>query len=612
MQEFISDYISPGRTGRAIHFSMMLLVIALLTTCKKEEVATKEYPRLNTLEVTEISETGATFNAEVISGDLSQIKKCGFVWSLGNDPNLENSDVTIIGGKIENGSFRDQVSNSMIKDQNYFVRPFIVTDKYTVYGKVLSFKSLGCKAPSIKDFYPKQGNDLDTISIIGDNFSSFNMNNTVFLDDQNVKVIQSEKTKLKIVLPANDRTGNFRIRIIVANLETESADLLKIKGVTIFSVEPKRGLIGKSIISITGEQFSLENDKNILTINGIRIELLTVTETKITFRLPLNTPPGDNKFIISVNNKNSEYKGVFESVSPWTKNMELPIQTNGYNSAFTLNGKMYVQYRHSFNENNFFEYNPSTNQLLFLARYPGMMQNRGVGFVLNGKGYVGAGVFYSSYSGLAEFHTYDPVTNTWTKVGGLPDYSNGGPIGAIAFSVQNKAYLFGGFAQNYYATKGLDYYVYDPILDHWSLLGNMKKLINYDEWSKAAGFMIDDNIYLSSGSARNYFYNYSSYKKTWMFDIANGQWTQLADFPVDREDAVGFSINGKGYIGIGSYNGTVKSDFYEYDPINDTWTRIADLPTKGSIGSVAVVIGGKAYILANDNKEIWEFDPLKQ
>lgn len=97
-----------------------------------------------------------------------------------------------------------------------------------------------------------------------------------------------------------------------------------------------------------------------------------------------------------------------------------------------------------------------------------------------------------------------------------------------------------------------------------------------------------------------------------MFDIANGQWTQLADFPVDREDAVGFSINGKGYIGIGSYNGTVKSDFYEYDPINDTWTRIADLPTKGSIGSVAVVIGGKAYILANDNKEIWEFDPLKQ
>lgn len=51
------------------------------------------------------------------------------------------------------------------------------------------------------------------------------------------------------------------------------------------------------------------------------------------------------------------------------------------------------------------------------------------------------------------------------------------------------------------------------------------------------------------------------------------QWTQKADFAgASRFQAVGFSIDGKGYIGTGS-DVSRKRDFWEYDPSTDTWDR---------------------------------------
>jgi len=176
------------------------------------------------------NESGATFNAEVISGDLSQIKEYGFVWSLHTNPALFNSDATTINGDIENGSFQVQVFNSLIKDRIYFVRSFAVTDKYIIYGPAQSFKSLGCKAPTITDFYPRQGGTLDTITINGDNYSSFPDNNTVFLDDLKVKVIESARTKLRFLIPPTNRKGEVKIRIVVALVETESSEFLILEG----------------------------------------------------------------------------------------------------------------------------------------------------------------------------------------------------------------------------------------------------------------------------------------------------------------------------------------------------------------------------------------------
>lgn len=609
MQEFISNRHTSRPKARIVQLSLLLLAIGLLTSCLKEENATRPYPRLETLEVTGINESGATFNANVISGDLSEIKEVGFVWGLTKNPILAHADTVSIKGKMTQGSFQALVSNSMLKDQTYYVRSFAVTDQYISYGSLQTFKSLGCKAPLITGFYPRQAGDLDTITVTGDYFSSNLPNMTVFMDGIQVKVIESERTRLRFIIPVSNRSGEVKIRVVVAKLAAESPDFLNLEGVSILAVEPQQGLIAKDIITLTGEGFSPELTRNNLTINGSPIELLTASAQKLSFRLPYNTKPGISKIIVTRDGRWATYTGVFESITPWTKKISLPVQASGYNSAFTLNGKMYIHNHYSLNDPNFFEYNPGTNQITSLAKYPGIMENRGVGFALNGKGYIGAG--WDHIGQAPQFHAYDPAANSWVRVASLPGYISSGPIGAMAFANNSKAYLFCGIEGSDNAIKSMDYHVYDPALNQWSVLGNLKSLVNYDEWSKGAGFMIDDNIYLSGGSVKNTNFGYISYRKTWRFNVASNTWTALADFPVDREDAVGFAINGKGYIGSGAYKRISGSDFYEYDPAMNTWTRIADLPANGSDGLVAVVIAGKAYVLTTLNSEIWEYDPQK-
>ena len=55
-----------------------------------------------------------------------------------------------------------------------------------------------------------------------------------------------------------------------------------------------------------------------------------------------------------------------------------------------------------------------------------------------------------------------------------------------------------------------------------------------------------------------------------------GSWSVKANVgAVGRSNAAGFSIGSIGYIGTG-YNGTVRKDFWRYDPSSNSWTQKAD------------------------------------
>ncbi|NOQ72650.1 MAG: T9SS type A sorting domain-containing protein [Crocinitomix sp.] len=110
----------------------------------------------------------------------------------------------------------------------------------------------------------------------------------------------------------------------------------------------------------------------------------------------------------------------------------------------------------------------------------------------------------------------------------------------------------------------------------------------------------------------------------WLYDPALDTWTQKASMPaVERRDAVGFAVNGKGYIGTGftlddGALGEKLNDFWEYDPLSNSWSSIADYPGGDETGiyqATAFValekgyvacgkIGSDAYIF-----ELWEYNP---
>jgi hypothetical protein len=55
-------------------------------------------------------------------------------------------------------------------------------------------------------------------------------------------------------------------------------------------------------------------------------------------------------------------------------------------------------------------------------------------------------------------------------------------------------------------------------------------------------------------------------------------------------------MNGKGYVGTGAgYNGAT-ADFWEYDPVTDTWTQKADFGGGIRRDAIGFSINGKGYL----------------
>jgi N-acetylneuraminic acid mutarotase len=74
-------------------------------------------------------------------------------------------------------------------------------------------------------------------------------------------------------------------------------------------------------------------------------------------------------------------------------------------------------------------------------------------------------------------------------------------------------------------------------------------------------------------------------------------WSERSPMPVAVADASVVSLNGKIHL-LGGYGS--ESDYakrhYKYDPANDTWTRLADIPGLGHAFGSAAVVNGKIYV----------------
>ncbi|MFD2522899.1 Kelch repeat-containing protein [Emticicia soli] len=151
--------------------------------------------------------------------------------------------------------------------------------------------------------------------------------------------------------------------------------------------------------------------------------------------------------------------------------------------------------------------------------------------------------------------------------------------------------------------------------DTWQkLCGYNMEVSTSDSWFKkadfggtarqdAVGFAIGNKGYIGTGGS-------SGLSDFWEYDPATNVWTQKANFGGgNRRGAVGFSIGNKGYIGTGSQSSTAKSDFWEYNPASNVWTQKADVGGGIRTNAVGFSISNKGYIGTGTSKEdFWEYD----
>ena len=88
------------------------------------------------------------------------------------------------------------------------------------------------------------------------------------------------------------------------------------------------------------------------------------------------------------------------------------------------------------------------------------------------------------------------------------------------------------------------------------------------------------------------------YSNTYRYKSApRGSWKRLNNFPGPaRSFAVSFSLDGRGYTGLGWGAGNSLKDFWQFDPVTNEWKQLPDFPGEARSSAIHFVIGDKAYV----------------
>jgi N-acetylneuraminic acid mutarotase len=238
---------------------------------------------------------------------------------------------------------------------------------------------------------------------------------------------------------------------------------------------------------------------------------------------------------------------------------------------------------------------------------PGSGRFWATSFVCEDKIYTGTGrPEFSSLSPTSDMWQYDPATDAWAQVANFP---GGNREGTTSFSYDNRGFMAFGSPFIQFTN---DVWEYIPESNTWEQKASCPASFAFSH-----GFVIDDHFYIGPENGTN---------KTFAYDITNDSWSEVAAFPGDdRRAQVAFSVNGKGYLGMGAdvFSG-VESDFYRYDPVSDSWEEIASIsPTSDqssgfSIDNVGYVYnvggsggGGKSIYKYNETLDQWELVSTK-
>jgi hypothetical protein len=211
----------------------IIFLLLLFVKCTEDKVGTREWPRLNTMPVTDITVLGAQFNADfTLRGDF-QILSYGFVWSTQLNPSLEASDKVVFSGSPAENSFSAKIETNLDDIATIYVRSFVETADYTVYGETVNFISRGSGAPNVISFTPPSGKLGDKISIVGRGFSYIpqrnkvefaNLNGPRYSDSNAAEIISSSDTLLVVKVPLIEYETFVKINVTIYHWTGTSAE----------------------------------------------------------------------------------------------------------------------------------------------------------------------------------------------------------------------------------------------------------------------------------------------------------------------------------------------------------------------------------------------------
>jgi N-acetylneuraminic acid mutarotase len=248
-----------------------------------------------------------------------------------------------------------------------------------------------------------------------------------------------------------------------------------------------------------------------------------------------------------------EYNAVTNS---WRRLPDFPGTGRLDAMAFVIGSNIYVGGGNQGNSRfigsyltDFYVFNTATETWSTTTAFPGGPRGEAFAFSMGGKGYVscGKGTNASGYTHHTDLWAFDPSTASWTRKADLPQGARVFPIG---FVINGKAYVGGGIMRTgvlspVYTYYG-DFWEYNPATDAWARKADMPEVGLWDPISVGTcskGYVIGG--WTQSGTKSN---------KTLEFDAITNTWRQIANFPYPTGSSEGWIINGHlyGFLGGGA------------------------------------------------------------
>jgi N-acetylneuraminic acid mutarotase len=198
--------------------------------------------------------------------------------------------------------------------------------------------------------------------------------------------------------------------------------------------------------------------------------------------------------------------------------------------------------------------------------------------------------------------------NLWFPWKRMNDFSEG-YNDLVSFSTTSKAYIGLGYGIR-------SFWEYNPAENRFIRKSDFPYAIN----KYPVCFSINNNGYVIYSNGNNHYSGTSTITELWEYNSIEDKWTRKADFPgLNRNSGVAFNIRNKGYFGTGAYFDESQythyiKDFWEYDPTTDKWTRKSDFPGADRTRSFGFSIGSNGYVGAGSTgagqKSVYRYSPL--
>lgn len=618
-----------------------VLVFIAFTTCNKDEVTPREYPRVKTLDVNEITEFGARFNAEIIYPGNGEITEYGFVWGETENPTIESSEKRILAQNIRTGGFTAEILTTLKEEVTYYVRAYAKNNEYLVYGKNVSFLSLGSKAPEISSINSNEGTIGDTVLIRGNGFSFLSKENDVKFNDIKATTISANDSIITVIVPEiNKEKSNVTVSIA----GNPSGHVKFFTTTPIIESLSNTALAISDTLIIDGNNFSHELDANILKIGGIQSTVVYSGKKEIKAIIPPDLQ-SENVVELSIAGQTTFANQKVNFLEPELNSVEPELTTFGdtliiYGNHLSPNigsNKVYM------GEISATIIAASKNEIQFIVPDNLNSITNNVTLKVAGRELVSSDIKIKAPVIKAITPSYiDSFENGNIEIYGENFNTNlskntvriGGKYTSIVQVGHDKIVV--DFPRS--LIPDIDLSVIDTVDVVVTTLGQVGELnealtLNYkSKWTKknsfpgepradVVQFQIGDKAYVGMGKDDSPYANPLS--DLWQYDLTKNVWTKKSDFPGShRLGQSAFVINGKAYIvgGKASWNDAPdKNELWEYDPQTDKWNRKADFLGPARYNAIGFERSGKGYFGGGENKEgfniihhsdLWEYNHI--